>query len=223
MQRAIEIWSESFPTLLSATVKVTIPLAVVSFLLAFAIGIVVAIVRFERVPVLSQLGAVYVWIFRGTPLLVQLFIVFFGLGSAGIQIDAWPAAICTLAANTGAYNAEALRGGLTSVPKGQWEAGRSLNLTHVQILRYVVVPQGFRVAIPTLTSNFIDLVKGTSLVSSITLVDVFLQAQFIASRNFEPLLMYIQVAVIYLVISTLLTWLQMALEKRTSRFIESDA
>lgn len=223
MQRAFEVWTDSFPTLLAATVQVTIPLALISFLLAFLIGLVIAIVRFENVPVLSQLGAAYVWVFRGTPLLVQLFIVFYGLGSAGIHVDAWPAAVATLSANSGAYTAEALRGGLTSVPKGQWEAGRSLNLSHTQILRHIVVPQALRISIPTLTSDFIDLVKGTSLVSSITLVDVFLQSQLIASRNFEPLLMYIQVAFIYLVLSTILTWVQMALEKRMSRFVESDA
>lgn len=223
MDRALELWAQSLPLLLEATLKVTIPLAVISFVIAFLIGMFVAVVRFERIPALSQLGAIYVWIFRGTPLLVQLFIVFFGLGSTNIHLDAWTAAILTLSANSGAYTSEALRGGLTSVPKGQWEAGRSLNLSHIQILRSVIAPQALRISIPTLTSDFIDLVKGTSLVSSITIVELTKQGQLIAGRTLEPLLMYIEVAAIYLAISTVLTLVQQALEKRMSRFVEDPA
>lgn len=222
MTDALSLWADSLPTLLAATVTVTIPLALISFVIALVLGGLVAVARFERIPVLAQIGAVYVWIFRGTPLLVQLFIVFYGLPRAGIVIDAWPVAIMTLALNAGAYTAEALRSGLKAVPRGQWEAGQSLNMTHRQILWSIVAPQAFRIAIPPLSSDFIDLVKGTSLVSSITLVDVFLRGQQLAAVTFEPLLLYVEVAFIYLMINSVLTAGQHWLEKRTSKFVEAN-
>ncbi|WP_455952531.1 amino acid ABC transporter permease [Arcanobacterium haemolyticum] len=222
MTDALSLWADSLPTLLAATVTVTIPLALISFVIALVLGGLVAVARFERILVLAQIGAVYVWIFRGTPLLVQLFIVFYGLPRAGIVIDAWPVAIMTLALNAGAYTAEALRSGLKAVPRGQWEAGQSLNMTHRQILWSIVAPQAFRIAIPPLSSDFIDLVKGTSLVSSITLVDVFLRGQQLAAVTFEPLLLYVEVAFIYLMINSVLTAGQHWLEKRTSKFVEAN-
>ncbi|ADH92866.1 amino acid ABC transporter permease [Arcanobacterium haemolyticum] len=222
MTDALSLWADSLPALLAATVTVTIPLALISFVIALVLGGLVAVVRFERILVLAQIGAVYVWIFRGTPLLVQLFIVFYGLPRAGIVIDAWPVAIMTLALNAGAYTAEALRSGLKAVPRGQWEAGQSLNMTHRQILWSIVAPQAFRIAIPPLSSDFIDLVKGTSLVSSITLVDVFLRGQQLAAVTFEPLLLYVEVAFIYLMINSVLTAGQHWLEKRTSKFVEAN-
>lgn len=222
MTDALSLWADSLPTLLAATVTVTIPLALISFVIALVLGGLVAVARFERIPVLAQIGAVYVWIFRGTPLLVQLFIVFYGLPRAGIVIDAWPVAIMTLALNAGAYTAEALRSGLKAVPRGQWEAGQSLNMTHRQILWSIVAPQAFRIAVPPLSSDFIDLVKGTSLVSSITLVDVFLRGQQLAAVTFEPLLLYVEVAFIYLMINSVLTAGQHWLEKRTSKFVEAN-
>lgn len=222
MTDALSLWADSLPTLLAATVTVTIPLALISFVIALVLGGLVAVARFERIPVFAQIGAVYVWIFRGTPLLVQLFIVFYGLPRAGIVIDAWPVAIMTLAFNAGAYTAEALRSGLKAVPRGQWEAGQSLNMTHRQILWSIVAPQAFRIAVPPLSSDFIDLVKGTSLVSSITLVDVFLRGQQLAAVTFEPLLLYVEVAFIYLMINSVLTAGQHWLEKRTSKFVEAN-
>ncbi|QRV01643.1 amino acid ABC transporter permease [Arcanobacterium phocisimile] len=221
MMHAVELWVDSLPTLLAATISVTLPLAVIAFAFALIIGGLVAVVRFERIPVLAQIGAIYVWIFRGTPLLVQLFIVFYGLPRAGIVLEAWPVAIMTLSLNAGAYTAEALRAGLKAVPRGQWEAGQSLNLTHRKILWHIVAPQAFRISIPPLSSDFIDLVKGTSLVSSITLVDVFLRSQQLAAITFEPLLLYVEVAMIYLVINSVLTAGQHALEKRTSKYVET--
>lgn len=221
MDRLIQIWGESLPQLLAATVATTIPLTIISFVIAMAIGVIAALVRFEHIVVLSQLSAIYVWVFRGTPLLVQLFIVFFGLPKIGIVFDAWPAAIIAVSLNAGAYNAEAIRAALVSVPEGQWEAGRSLNLTHSQILWRVVAPQALRIALPPLSNNLIDLVKGTSLVSTITIADLVMVSQQIAARTFEPLILYTEVALIYLAINTVLTFVQSWLEKRTSRFVQS--
>ncbi|MDD7384177.1 MAG: amino acid ABC transporter permease [Actinomycetaceae bacterium] len=221
MDRLIQIWGESLPQLLAATVGATIPLAIISFVIAMIIGVISALVRYEHIPVLSQLSALYIWIFRGTPLLVQLFIVFFGLPKVGIVFGAWPAAIIALSLNAGAYNSEAIRAALSSVPEGQWEAGCSLNLTHTQILRKIVAPQALRIALPPLSNNLIDQVKGTSLASTITIADLVMVSQQIAARTFEPLILYTEVALIYLVINTVLTFAQSWLEKRTSRFIEN--
>lgn len=219
MERAWELWMESFPLLLTATVKATIPITLISFVFALILGTLTALVRFGRVPVLSQLGLLYVWVFRGTPLLVQLFIVFFGLPKIGITFDAWTAAIITLSLNTGAYASEAIRASISSIPKGQWEAAHTLNLTGPQIFGKVIAPQAYRIALPPLGNDFIDLVKGTSLLSTITIAELFMTGQQIASRTFEPLIMYVQVAFIYLMISTVLTVLQSWLEKRTSAYI----
>lgn len=219
MERAWELWMESFPVLLAATVKATIPITLISFVFALILGTLTALFRFGRVPVMSQLGALYVWVFRGTPLLVQLFIVFFGLPKIGITFEAWTAAIITLSLNTGAYASEAIRASISSIPKGQWEAAYTLNLSGMQIFGKVIAPQAYRIALPPLGNDFIDLVKGTSLLSTITISELFMTGQQIASRTYEPLIMFVQVAFIYLVISTVLTLLQSYLEKRTSAFI----
>ena len=210
---------ESFPLLLTATVRATIPVTLISFVFALILGTLTALVRYGRVPVLSQLGLLYVWVFRGTPLLVQLFIVFFGLPKIGITFEAWTAAIITLSLNTGAYASEAIRASISSIPKGQWEAAQTLNLTGPQIFGRVIAPQAYRIALPPLGNDFIDLVKGTSLLSTITIAELFMTGQQIASRTYEPLIMYVQVAFIYLIISTVLTALQSWLEKRTSAYI----
>lgn len=219
MERAWELWMESFPLLLTATVRATIPVTLISFVFALILGTLTALVRYGRVPVLSQLGLLYVWVFRGTPLLVQLFIVFFGLPKIGITFEAWTAAIITLSLNTGAYASEAIRASISSIPKGQWEAAQTLNLTGPQIFGRVIAPQAYRIALPPLGNDFIDLVKGTSLLSTITIAELFMTGQQIASRTYEPLIMYVQVAFIYLIISTVLTALQSWLEKRTSAYI----
>lgn len=221
MDRAIELWLESLGPLLRATVLATIPLTLISFAFALVLGVMVALARHARVPFLAQLGAFYVWVFRGTPLLVQLFIVFYGLPKAGIALDAWPAAILTLSLNTGAYASEAIRGAIASVPKGQWEAASTLNLSRWQTLRDVIGPQTVRIALPPLGNDFIDLVKGTSLTASITVLDLFMVGQQIAATTFEPLILYVEVAAIYLAINTVLTLAQSRLETHFSRYVRT--
>lgn len=219
MGRAIELWLESFPALAHATLTVTIPLSLISIAIALVLGIITAQLRLSKLRILRAIGWLYVWVFRGTPLLVQLFIVFFGLPSVGILLSPWAAGIAALSLNTGAYVGEAIRGAQLSVPQGQWEAARSLRLSHWQTLRHVIYPQLWRVALPTLMNQFIDLVKGTSLVSVITLADLTQVAQQITARTYEPLIMYLQVALIYLMISTALTWIQERLEKLSSHYV----
>ena len=163
----------------------------------------------------------YVWLFRGTPILVQLFIIFYGLPAAGITLSAWTSAIIAFTLNTGAYAAETLRASVQSIPRGQLEAARTLNYTGWQTVRHVIAPQALRIALPPLGNDLIDLVKGTSLVMVITLADVFQVGRQIAATTFQPLALYTEVAVIYLAIFTVLSFLQSRLERASNRYVRS--
>ena len=204
INRIIELVSSSLLPMLEALAKVTIPLTLASFVCGLIIAVITAIARLSNVKILRWTFGGYVWIFRGTPLLVQLFIVFFVLPSIGVTLDTW---------------SESVRAAILSVPKGQWEAATSLGMTHAQILRRIIAPQAVRISLPPLSNTFIGLVKDTSLAASITMVDMFMVAQRIAARTYEPLLLYVLAALIYLVVCTLLTFLQGKLEKRTSRYV----
>ncbi|GAA1748717.1 amino acid ABC transporter permease [Rothia terrae] len=222
MNRYIELWIESLPQLLEAMVKVTLPLTLIAFVLSLLIGILATVMRTRsNVNPLNWISRFYVWVFRGTPLLVQLFLIFYGLPRLGITLDTWTAAIITLSLNTGAYVAETFRASVASIPRGQFEAARTLNFTKMQTLTKVVIPQAVRIALPPLGNDLIDLVKGTALVSTISLVDLFQSGRQVAARTYEPLAMYLEVAFLYLIIVTILSWGQRYLEKRSSRYVRS--
>lgn len=176
--------------------------------MAIAISVAVAVVQLAKVPVLAALCRLYIWIFRGTPLLVQLYIVFFGLPSMGVKLDAVPSAILVFALNTGAYTAETVRASIEAVPPIQTEAGLAAGMTYLQTMRRIVLPQAFRSAFPTLSSYLIGLVKDTSLAANITVVEMFREAQIVAAAHFRFFAMYCEVAAIYLVFCTVLTRLQ---------------
>ena len=215
----IEILSSSTLPMLVALAKVTIPLTLISFACGLTIAIVTAIARLSGVKILRLIFGAYVWIFRGTPLLVQLFIVFYGLPAVGVTLETWTAAVIAFSLNVGAYASESVRASILSVPRGQWEAAMSLGMTQAQILRRIIAPQAVRISLPPLSNTFIGLVKDTSLAASITMVDMFMVAQRIAARTFEPLLLYVLAALIYLAVCTALTWLQAKLEKSVSRYV----
>lgn len=166
----------------------------------------------------ANLPAFYVWVIRGTPLLVQLYVVFFGLPSIGIMVDAFLAAVIVFSINEGAYNAETIRGALESVPQGQMEAGRCVGLNYFQIMWHVVLPQAFRTAFPALGNSMISMVKDTSLAANITVAEMFFQAQRIAGRTYETMAVYIEVALIYLIFSTILEYLQRRGEKKLGKY-----
>ena len=213
----LRLWSillESFPKILMQGIKVTLPLTAVSFLLALLISVVVAMIQYADIPVLKKICRFYIWLIRGTPLLVQLYVVFYGLPSVGIVLDAWPAAVFVLAFNEGAYMAETVRGALESIPVGQVEAGQCVGLNYLQIMWYIVLPQAFKVAFPSLSNSLIGLLKETSLATTITITEMIRQAQIINARYYETLGLYCEVALIYLLFCTVLTWLQNAAEKR---------
>jgi cystine transport system permease protein len=221
MSRILELWIDSLPRMLLALVETTVPLSILAFAIAMAIAVVVALVRLYVPGPLAWLAWAYVQVFRGTPLVVQLFIVYFGLPNVGIVLEAFPAAVITLALNSGAYASEAVRASILSIPRGQFEAAQTLNLSRVATFRRVVAPQAIRIAVPPLANDFIDLVKGTSLVFAITLIDVFQVGRQVAAATYEPLIMYTLVALIYLVMVSLLSLGQSALERKVSAHVRS--
>ena len=217
-ERIWEILSNAFWRILIPGIKVTLPLTFFSFVLAFVISVVVALLQYANVKVLKQLSRVYIWFIRGTPLLVQLYVVYYGLPSIGIKLDAFPAAILTFAFNEGAYMAESMRGALEAVPKGQIEAGYCVGMSYMQIIRRIVLPQALRTAFPSLSNSLISMVKGTSMASTITIVEMFRQAQVINAIYYEPLWLYLEAAMFYLLFCSIITLLQRAGEKRLDTY-----
>ena len=217
-ERLWRILAESFPKLLGYGVRVTLPLTALSFALALAISVVVALIQYAGLKGLSQLCRFYIWIVRGTPLLVQLYLVFYGLPSVGIMLDAFPAAVLVFGFNEGAYMAESMRGALESVSRGQMEAGYCVGLNYVQIMIHIVLPQAFRTAFPALSNSLISMLKGTSLAATITVVEMFREATVINGVHYESLGLYSEVALIYLGFCTILTWLQRLGEKKLASY-----
>ena len=209
---------DSFPQILKAGIEVTIPLTVLSFILALVIAVVVALIQYAKVSGLQQVCRFYIWIIRGTPLLVQLYLVFYGLPSVGIVFEAFPAAVLVFGFNEGAYMAEAIRGTLEGVNVGQLEAGYCVGMTYGQTMWHVVLPQALRTAFPALSNSLISMVKGTSLAATITVTEMLKQAQNFNGKRYETLLLYVEVAVIYLAFCTILTWVQRRGEKRLASY-----
>ena len=214
----LELFLDSFWDILLPGLLVTIPLTAISFALALVIAVIVALIQFAGVPILSQIARFYIWIIRGTPLLVQLFIVFYGLPHVGVLIDPFVAAVVVFSINEGAYCSETMRAALESVPKGQLEAGLCAGMSWGQTIRRIVLPQAFRTAFPTLGNSLISMVKDTSLAANITVTEMFMTTQRIVARTYEPLLLYVEVALIYLIFCTVLTKLQTSGEKRLERY-----
>lgn len=213
-ERLWQILASSFPQLISYCVEVTIPLTVCIYILSFALALVLALLQVQRVPVLRQLARIYVWVFRGIPLIALLYLIFFGLPSVGIVLAAFPAAVLAFSLNYAAYMSETIRASILSVPVGQTEAGYTVGLNSAQIMRRIVLPQAMRVAFPTLFGTLISLTKDSALAASITVVEMFKTAQQIAARTFEPFALYCEVALIYLALGTILTIAQRILEKK---------
>ncbi len=213
MARVTGIFLDSFFPMLKAGILYTVPLTILSFALGLLLGLGVAIIRISNQKFVNMVVSGYVWIIRGTPLLVQLFIIFYGLPKIGLTLDAYLAAIIGFTLNVGAYSSETIRAAILSVDRGQWEASHALGLSKIQTLRLVVFPQAFKVAIPPLFNSFISHVKDTSLAAAITYTELFRVAQQITARTYEPLLLYSEAALIYLMFCTVLTALQTKLEK----------
>lgn len=217
-ERLWGILTDSFTKILVPGLTVTIPLTIIAFSLAMVIAVVVALIQFANVKILKQICRFYIWIIRGTPLLVQLYVIFFGLPNLGIMIDPFPCAVLVFAINEGAYCAETMRAALESVPNGQIEAGYCVGMNYLQIMWRIVLPQALRTAFPPLMNSLIGMVKDTSLAANITVVEMFMTTQRIVARTYEPLALYIEVALIYLIFCTVLTRLQRAIERRLNSY-----
>ncbi|MCH7377863.1 amino acid ABC transporter permease [Aeromonas sp. MR19] len=205
---------DSFWPLLSAGLIFTVPLTLITFVLGILLGFLVALARLYGPAPLVALVRFYVWLIRGTPLLVQLFLIFYGLPSAGIVLDAFTAAVIGFTLNIGAYSSEIIRATLAAIPKGQWEAAYSIGMNWPQVMWRVILPQAARIAVPPLSNTFISLVKDTSLAAAVTVPELFQAAQRLASVTYEPLILYVETAIIYLLFSSVLSTLQDRLERR---------
>jgi cystine transport system permease protein len=212
------VWGALGPILLGA-VTGTIPVALVSFAFGLLLALIVALMRLSRNRVLSTTARIYISVIRGTPLLVQLFVIFYGLPSIGVTISPWPSAIIAFSLNVGGYAAEVIRAAILSVPKGQWEAGHTIGMSRRQSLVRIILPQAARVSVPPLSNTFISLVKDTSLASLILVTELFRQAQQVAAFSQEFMLLYLEAAVIYWIICLVLAGGQSALEKRLDRYV----
>lgn len=217
-EQILQLMIDSFPKLFLQGLKVTVPLTVISFSFALVIAVIVAMIQYAKVPVLTPLCRIYIWFIRGTPLLVQLYMIFFGLPSMGFKIDGFTAAVVVFSLNEGAYCAETMRAALEAVPSGQLEAGWCTGMNYLQIMRHIVLPQAFRTAVPPLFNSLISMLKDTSLASNITVVEMFFSAQRISGRTYQFMAIYFEVALIYLMFSSVLMWVQRASEKRLNAY-----
>lgn len=217
-ERVWQLMQDSFWQLLLPGIRITIPLTLISFSLGLIIALLTAMVQVANIRGLKQIARFYVWVIRGTPLIVQLFVVFFGLPDLGIVLDAFPSAVIVFAFNTGAYASETIRAAIEAVPSGQIEAGYCVGMNYVQIMARIVLPQAMRTAFPPLSNSLIGLVKDTSLAANITVMEMFMSAQRIAARTYETFALYCEVAVIYLLFCTVLTKLQTYCEKRMKTY-----
>lgn len=217
------IWTsgvQALPTLLSYT-PTTLGFALAAMVLGLTLGFLVAMARLSRVALLRAASGVYVSFVRGTPLLVQIFVIYYGLPSLGLTFSPVVGGVLALTLNAAAYLSETLRSAIQAVPPGQREAALSLGLNARQTLWLVVMPQAARVALPSLGNSLISLVKDTSLVSVITVVELMRSAQLVVARTFEPFGPYLMAAIVYWVICSVLEVGQRLLERRLSRGFQS--
>ncbi len=219
MSDEAQLLLDSFWPILRGGLTGTIPLALGSFIIGIMLALAVALMRLSKNRLLSGLARFYVSLIRGTPLLVQLFIIFYGLPSIGILIDPWPSAVIAFSLNVGGYAAEIIRAAILSVPRGQWEAAYTIGMSDRRALVRVILPQAARVSVPPLSNTFISLVKDTSLASLILVTELFREAQQIAAFSQEFMLLYAEAAAVYWVFCLVLSSGQSVLEKRLDRYV----
>ncbi|WP_423799517.1 amino acid ABC transporter permease [Neobacillus sp. SAB-20_R2A] len=217
--KLLDIAKTSLQPMLEGAIMNTIPLTIISFIVGIILAVLTALARISQGKVLRGIAGVYVSAIRGTPLLVQLFIIFYGLPNVGLTLDPFISAVIGFSLSVGAYASEIIRAAILSIPKGQWEAGYSIGMTYTQALKRIILPQAARVSVPPLSNSFISLVKDTSLASLVLVTEMFRRAQEIASRNYEFLLVYTEAALIYWVICFFLSVLQQYMEKRLDRYV----
>ena len=214
-----QLFLDSFWRILLPGLTMTIPLTVISFSLAIIIGTIVALIQFANIKVLKQIAKFYIWVIRGTPLLVQLMVIFYGLPSIGIVLEPFPAAIIVFSFNAGAYCAETIRGALESINRGQIEAGYCVGMNFVQVMWHIVLPQAFKNAFPSLANSLISMIKDTSLASNITVVELLMKTKQLVGVYYQPLLLYCEAGLIYLFLSTVLGQIAKYVENRLKNMV----
>lgn len=220
----VDLVINAFWPMVEAAFLVSIPLAISSFIIGMIIAVGVALIRITPVNgILHRIALVlvkiYISIIRGTPMLVQISVVFYGLPAIGIFIDPIPAAIIGFSLNIGAYGSETVRAAISSVPKGQWEAGYTIGMNYLQTFRRIIGPQAFRVAVPPLSNTFIGLFKDTSLASVVTVTEMFRVAQQMANMSYDFLPVYIEAGLVYWCFCWVLFFIQAHIEKRMARYV----
>lgn len=202
------------PNLLRAT-TITVELALLGVLAGIVIGTVVGLIRVNKPIILYQLATIYVEVIRGTPMLVQLVLIFYGLPQIiGYRLEPFTAAFLTFGINSGAYTSEIVRGGVQSIDRGQMEAARSLGMSYFQAMWYIILPQAFRRILPPLGNEFIILLKDTALAATVTLQELMRTGQIQVARTGQPFPIYITVALIYLAMTLPLSLVVRHLERR---------
>ena len=214
-----QLFLDSFWPIVWGGISGTIPLALASFAIGLVLALGVALARLSKNRVLSGAARFFISVIRGTPLLVQLFVIFYGLPAVGLVIDPWPSAIIAFSLNVGGYGAEIIRAAILSVPKGQWEAGYTIGMSSGTTLRRIILPQAARVSVPPLSNTFISLVKDTSLASLILVTELFRVSQQIAAFSQEFMLLYLEAALIYWLFCLVLSSGQSVIERRLDRYV----
>ncbi|GAB6387263.1 cystine ABC transporter permease [Stutzerimonas marianensis] len=216
IEGSLQLVLDSLPFLLKGAWW-TVVLSLGGMFFGLLLGFGLALLRLYAYWPLQWLARVYVSFFRGTPLLVQLFMIYYGLPQLGIQLDPLPAALIGFSLNMAAYTAEILRAAIASIDRGQWEAAASIGMSRAQTLYRAVLPQAARTALPPLGNSFISLVKDTALAATIQVPELFRQAQLITARTFEIFTMYLAAALIYWMLASVLAYFQGRLEDRVNR------
>ena len=211
-----ELFTQYFPSFLKA-MGITVQITLYSLVFASIIGIVFGLMKVSRGRVLRSIANAYIWIIRGTPLLVQIYFIYFGIPMAlGITLSEWDAGIITMSLNAGAYMAEIVRGGIEAVDPGQMEAARSLGLPYKRAMAKVVLPQALRTMLPSIINQFIITLKDTSLLSVIGVRELTMNGKIITANNMETIRMWGIVAIYYLIVISLLTLVANKVEKKMS-------
>ncbi|TBU97551.1 cystine ABC transporter permease [Phytopseudomonas dryadis] len=221
IEASLQLALDSAPFLLKGAFY-TVVLSLGGMFFGLLLGFALALMRLSPLKLLSWTSRIYVSFFRGTPLLVQLFMIYYGLPQLGIQLEPLPAALIGFSLNMAAYVSEILRAAIASIDRGQWEAAASIGMSKTQTMVRAILPQAARTALPPLGNSFISLVKDTALAATIQVPELFRQAQLITARTFEIFTMYLAAALIYWLLATVLAHLQSRLEERVNRH-EQDA
>ncbi|MEG0371366.1 MAG: amino acid ABC transporter permease [Clostridium sp.] len=197
---------------------VTLKITGISFLFGVIIAMVVGIIRVEyNSRYINCILNIYIEVFRGTPLLIQLFFIYYGLPSIGISMDSFTAAILGLSLNSGAYMAEVIRGGILAVDKGQREAGLSLGFTKIQTLLYIVFPQAVRVVIPAIVNSFSSLLKESSLVSILAITELTRMGQLIYTRTYRAFEIYLVLGILYFILTFIVSLISKRIEYKINK------